>query len=61
MVIRIIGGIPGPILYGHFIDKTCKLWDHSNKVKLEFHLRVQSQSIKYACHILPPVIFETGC
>ena len=26
---RLIGGIPGPIIYGYFIDKTCILWDEN--------------------------------
>ena len=26
MIARVIGGIPGPILFGHFIDNTCSLW-----------------------------------
>ena len=26
MIARIFGSIPGPILFGHFIDNTCTLW-----------------------------------
>ena len=26
MIARVFGSIPGPILFGHFIDNTCKLW-----------------------------------
>ena len=26
IVARLVGGIPGPILYGYFIDNTCILW-----------------------------------
>ena len=26
---RLIGGIPGPIIYGYFIDNTCILWDRN--------------------------------
>ena len=27
-LIRLLGTIPGPILFGHLIDKTCVLWDN---------------------------------
>ena len=30
IVARLVGGIPGPILYGYFIDNTCILWQQSN-------------------------------
>ena len=30
IVARIIGGIPGPILFGLFIDNTCKLWQQDS-------------------------------
>ena len=26
MIARIFGSIPGPILFGHFLDNTCTLW-----------------------------------
>ena len=29
VVIRLIGSIPGPVLFGYFIDRTCILWDKS--------------------------------
>ena len=30
IVARLVGGIPGPILYGYFIDNTCILWQQNN-------------------------------
>jgi len=27
ILVRILGSIPGPILYGHFLDKTCIVWN----------------------------------
>ena len=29
IVIRLLGSIPGPVMFGFFIDKTCDLWDTS--------------------------------
>ena len=31
IIVRLIGGIPGPIMFGYFIDKTCLLWQQSCK------------------------------
>ena len=28
MIVRVVGGIPGPVMFGHFIDNTCTLWSH---------------------------------
>ena len=36
VVIRLIGSIPGPVLFGYFIDRTCILWDKSCGKILEF-------------------------
>ena len=30
IVARLVGGIPGPILYGYFIDNTCILWQQNH-------------------------------
>ena len=27
IVIRLLGSIPGPVMFGYFIDRTCLLWD----------------------------------
>ena len=27
IIIRLIGSIPGPVLFGYFIDRTCLLWE----------------------------------
>ena len=29
VIIRLIGSIPGPVLFGYFIDRTCLLWETS--------------------------------
>ena len=29
IIVRLIGGIPGPIMFGYFIDRTCLLWQPS--------------------------------
>ena len=29
MAIRLLGSIPGPVLFGYFIDRTCIQWDSS--------------------------------
>merc|ERR1712112_473815 len=31
IIARLIGGIPGPIMFGYFIDRTCLLWQQSCK------------------------------
>ena len=30
IIIRLLGSIPGPVLFGFFIDRTCLLWDNSS-------------------------------
>ena len=29
ILIRLLGSIPGPVMFGYFIDRTCILWDSS--------------------------------
>ena len=45
MIARVIGGIPGPILFGHFIDDTCSLWrretDTAGNIRHEILLRLK--------------------
>ena len=36
VIIRLIGSIPGPVLFGYFIDRTCLLWEPSCGKRLWF-------------------------
>ena len=59
IVARLVGGIPGPILYGYFIDDTCILWQPSTCGKsgiffsildiLDIRIEI------FFCQIIPPL------
>ena len=41
IVIRLLGSIPGPVMFGFFIDRTCLLWDIGCG-EIEEHFTAQS-------------------
>ena len=41
IIARLIGGIPGPIMFGYFIDRTCLYWRQTdgNKIKRFYQVK----------------------
>ena len=55
IVARLVGGIPGPILYGYFIDNTCILWQQNDCGEYLGYHRVsrRSQFNYFSLQIIP--------
>ena len=34
LLVGLFGGIPGPVLFGYFIDRNCILWNHGKFIAL---------------------------